>query len=189
MRLLACSRGRSRLSRILAPDDVRRALDTLGDEVLSGGSLREALRELLRRGLPDADGRRQGLDDLLARAARMRREVTRRGRLDGAVTRAQAQLDQALVEFNEKIKLDPGHASGYSKRADLYRQRKEYDLSVADCDQVPHTRVRFGAPAADGGTVVATGHANRLGEGECTNSRVADDGDGVIHEMGIPPPP
>jgi len=60
---------------------------------------------------------------------------------------------------------------------------------VADCDQVPHTRVRFGAPAADGGTVVAAGHANRLGEGDCTNSRVAADGDGVIHEMGIPPPP
>jgi hypothetical protein len=58
---------------------------------------------------------------------------------------------------------------------------------VADCDRVPHTRVRFGAPAAGGGMVVTAGHANRLGEGECTNSRVADDGDGVIHEMGIPP--
>jgi hypothetical protein len=33
------------------------------------------------------------------------------------------------------------------------------------------------------------GHANRLGDGDCDNSRVADDGDGVLHEMGIPPPP
>jgi hypothetical protein len=58
---------------------------------------------------------------------------------------------------------------------------------VAACELVPHTRVRFGAPAADGGMVAPAGHANRLGQGECANSRVADDGDGVLHEMGIPP--
>ena len=57
---------------------------------------------------------------------------------------------------------------------------------IADCDQVPHTRVRFGTPAADG-AVAAAGHANRLGSGDCAGSRVADDGDGVLHEMGIPP--
>jgi hypothetical protein len=63
---------------------------------------------------------------------------------------------------------------------------------VAACELVPHTRVRFGAPAAgvDGaagdGAVAPAGHANRLGEGECVNSRVGDDGDGVLHEMGIP---
>jgi uncharacterized protein with von Willebrand factor type A (vWA) domain len=82
---------------LAAPYDVRRALDALGDDVLAGGNLREALAELLRRGLPDEDGRRQGLQDLLARASRMRREASRRGRLDGAVTRAAAQLDQALA--------------------------------------------------------------------------------------------
>jgi hypothetical protein len=60
---------------------------------------------------------------------------------------------------------------------------------IADCGLVPHTRVRFGAPAADGGRVLVAGHANRLGDGDCDNSRVADDGDGVLHEMGIPPPP
>jgi uncharacterized protein with von Willebrand factor type A (vWA) domain len=81
------------------PYDVRQALDALGEDVLAGGSLREALREMLRRGLPDEHGNlnRQGLDDLLARARRMRREAARRGRLDGAVTRAAAQLDQALA--------------------------------------------------------------------------------------------
>jgi hypothetical protein len=59
---------------------------------------------------------------------------------------------------------------------------------VASCDLVPHSRVRFGVPAANGGTVAPAGHANRLGEGECTNSRVGDSpgGDGVVHEMGIP---
>lgn len=80
------------------PFDVRQALDAIGERVLAGDGLREALRELLRRGLPGEDGerRRPGLDELRARAARMRREVARRGRLDGAVTRAQARLDQAL---------------------------------------------------------------------------------------------
>ena len=85
------------------PYDVRRALDALGDEVLAGESLRDALRELLRRGLPDEDGRRQGLQDLLARATRLRREAARRGRLDGAVTRAAAQLDQALAAEREAL--------------------------------------------------------------------------------------
>jgi uncharacterized protein with von Willebrand factor type A (vWA) domain len=91
------------------PYDVRQALDALGEEVLAGSGLREALREMLRRGLPDdpsASGsnlNRQGLDDLRARAMRMRREVARRGRLDGAVTRAQAQLDQALAAEKEAL--------------------------------------------------------------------------------------
>jgi hypothetical protein len=58
---------------------------------------------------------------------------------------------------------------------------------VAACDLVPHATVRFGAPVAGGGAVAPAGHANRLGEGDCTNSRVGDDGDGVVvHEMGIP---
>ena len=64
---------------------------------------------------------------------------------------------------------------------------------VAADEPVPHTRVRFGAPtagvgpAAAGGTVAPAGHTNRLGEGEGTGSRVGDDSDGVLHEMGIPP--
>src|SRR3954454_11258484 len=87
------------------PYDVRQALDALGEEVLAGASLRDSLREMLRRGLPDENGNlnRQGLEDLRARAQRMRREVARRGRLDGAVTRAQAQLDQALAAEREAL--------------------------------------------------------------------------------------
>jgi uncharacterized protein with von Willebrand factor type A (vWA) domain len=91
------------------PYDVRQALDALGEEVLAGSNLREALREMLRRGLPDdpsgsgSNLNRQGLEDLRARAQRMRREVARRGRLDGAVTRARAQLDQALATEREAL--------------------------------------------------------------------------------------
>lgn len=75
------------------PFDVRAAVDEIGERVLEGESPAEALRRLLRRG---QDGR-PGLDELRARAARRRREVARRGDADGALTRARAQLDQALA--------------------------------------------------------------------------------------------
>ena len=78
---------------------MRAAVDQVGAEVLAGGSLRDALRNLLRRG-PEGG---RGLDDLLARARRMRREAMRRGNLDGAVTRAQALLDQALAAERDEL--------------------------------------------------------------------------------------
>ncbi|GAA0917397.1 vWA domain-containing protein [Virgisporangium aurantiacum] len=81
------------------PYDVRAAVDQVGAEVLAGGSLRDALRNLLRRG-PEGG---RGLDDLLARARRLRREAMRRGNLDGAVTRAQARLDQALAAERDEL--------------------------------------------------------------------------------------
>ncbi|MFG1913979.1 VWA domain-containing protein [Micromonospora sp. NPDC048898] len=82
------------------PYDVREAVDAVGAEVLAGGSLREALRDLLRRG-PQGRG---GLDDLAARARRLRREALRRGDLDGAVTRARALLDQALAAERDELR-------------------------------------------------------------------------------------
>ena len=82
------------------PYDVRAAVDEVGERVLGGESLRDALRELLRRG--PRDGR--GLDDLQARARRMRREALRRGNLDGAVTRAQQLLDQALAAERDELR-------------------------------------------------------------------------------------
>jgi uncharacterized protein with von Willebrand factor type A (vWA) domain len=81
------------------PYDVRAAVDEVGADVLAGGSLRDALRNLLRRG--PQGGR--GLDDLVARARRMRREAMRRGNLDGAVTRAQQLLDQALAAERDEL--------------------------------------------------------------------------------------
>ncbi|MFF3865615.1 VWA domain-containing protein [Micromonospora sp. NPDC001898] len=82
------------------PYDVRAAVDAVGAEMLAGGSLRKALRDLLRRG-PQGRG---GLDDLAARARRLRREALRRGDLDGAVTRARALLDQALVAERDELR-------------------------------------------------------------------------------------
>jgi uncharacterized protein with von Willebrand factor type A (vWA) domain len=81
------------------PYDVRAAVDSVGRDVLGGRNLRDALRDLLRRG-PDGRG---GLDDLEARARRMRREAMRRGQLDGAVTRAQQLLDQAIAAERDEL--------------------------------------------------------------------------------------
>ncbi|MFI7601764.1 VWA domain-containing protein [Actinoplanes sp. NPDC049681] len=82
------------------PYDVRAAVDEVGERVLGGDSLRDALRDLIRRG--PRDGR--GLDDLQARARRLRREALRRGNLDGAVTRAQQLLDQALAAERDELR-------------------------------------------------------------------------------------
>ncbi|WP_320064964.1 vWA domain-containing protein [Micromonospora sp. RTGN7] len=82
------------------PYDVQTAVDAVGAEVLAGGSLREALRDLLRRGPQGRDG----LDGLAARARRLRREALRRGGLDGAVTRARALLDQALAAERDELR-------------------------------------------------------------------------------------
>ncbi|RIV36037.1 vWA domain-containing protein [Micromonospora radicis] len=81
------------------PYDVQAAVDQVGQEVLAGGSLRQALRDLLRRG-PQGRG---GLDELTARARRLRREALRRGDADGAVTRARALLDQALAAERDEL--------------------------------------------------------------------------------------
>ena len=69
-------------------------------DVLAGGSLRDALRNLLRRG---PRRRAAAWTTSLARARRMRREAMRRGQLDGAVTRAQQLLDQALAAERDEL--------------------------------------------------------------------------------------
>jgi uncharacterized protein with von Willebrand factor type A (vWA) domain len=86
------------------PFDVRAALDDLGHDVLAGGSLRESLRELLRRGM---DGRR-GLDDLAERVRRLREAARRRGDLGGTLDQVRALLDQALAEERDTLAGEDG---------------------------------------------------------------------------------
>jgi uncharacterized protein with von Willebrand factor type A (vWA) domain len=81
------------------PYDLRRVLDEVGQDVLAGGSLREALRDLMRRGF---DGQR-GLDELRNRARRMRRAAERRGDLASTLDQVRAALDQALAAERETL--------------------------------------------------------------------------------------
>ncbi|MBL7257914.1 vWA domain-containing protein [Paractinoplanes lichenicola] len=82
------------------PYDVRAAVDEVGERVLEGDNLRDVLRDLIRRG-PRAG---RGLDELRDRARRMRRDALRRGNLDGAVTRAQQLLDQAVATERDELR-------------------------------------------------------------------------------------
>src|SRR3954467_2947292 len=86
------------------PYDVRSALDAVGRDVLAGGALRGALRDLMRRGY---DGNR-GLDDLAARVRRMRNAARRRGDLGGTLDQVRAALDQALAQERDALADETG---------------------------------------------------------------------------------
>lgn len=88
------------------PYDIRSALDAIGDSVLDGTDPGEALRELLRRGMPGAADRRS-LDDLLRQVRERRRELRERGRLDGTMERARALLDTAIGQERAELFPDP----------------------------------------------------------------------------------
>lgn len=88
------------------PYDVRAALDAMGDSVLEGTRPEDALRDLLRRGLPGAQGRR-GLDDLLRQVRERRRSLRDRGRLDGTLEQVRALLDTAVGQERAELFPDP----------------------------------------------------------------------------------
>jgi uncharacterized protein with von Willebrand factor type A (vWA) domain len=87
------------------PYDVRGAVDEMGDAILAGATPRDALRDMLRRGMP-ADGRR-GLDDLLRRVRDRQREIRGSGRLDGILEQARALLDTAIGQERAELFPDP----------------------------------------------------------------------------------
>jgi len=76
----------------------------MGRDVLAGGSLREALRDLMRRGF---DGSR-GLDQLASRLRRRMAQARRRGDLGGTLDQVRAMLDQALASERDTLAGDPG---------------------------------------------------------------------------------
>ena len=124
------------------PYDVRAAVDQVGADVLAGGSLRDALRDLLRRG--PQGGR--GLDDLAARARRMRREALRRGDLDGAVTRARALLDQAIAAERDELARRDDEAARFAESMlnNLPRSTARAVEELADYDWAsPEARQRY----------------------------------------------
>ena len=81
------------------PYDVRAVVDELGEDMLSGSSFREAMREMMRRGM---DGRR-GLDDIADRIRRRRDALRRRGDLSGTLAKVGSALDQAIATEREAL--------------------------------------------------------------------------------------
>ncbi len=85
------------------PYDIRRALDEIGDDVLSGMSPRSALQRLMRRG---ADGR-HGLDSLRQQARRRAKQLRNSSRLDGTLEQVRQLLEHALDAERAALFPDP----------------------------------------------------------------------------------
>ncbi len=86
------------------PYDAGRAVDELGERVLDGSGVRDALRDLLERG---TDGLR-GLQDLMRQVQqRRRRSLERSGRMDGMLERARELLDRAVEAERQALFPDP----------------------------------------------------------------------------------
>ena len=93
------------------PYDVAAALDALGDRVLAGDDARDALRDLLQRGL---QGRR-GLDELRRRVRERQREVRERGRLDGTLEEVRRLLERAVEQERAALFPDPSDAARFAE--------------------------------------------------------------------------
>jgi uncharacterized protein with von Willebrand factor type A (vWA) domain len=81
------------------PFDVRAAIDKIGHDVLSAGTVRDSLRDLMRGGV---DGR-GGLDRLVDKIRKLRAQARRRGDLSGTLDQVRAALDQALATEREAL--------------------------------------------------------------------------------------
>src|ERR687889_585407 len=89
------------------PYDLGNAVDEIGDSVLAGSGVREALRELLRRG---TEGRR-GLDDLRRSVRERLRRARTAGRMDGTLQEVRELLDKALTAERRELFPDPDDAA------------------------------------------------------------------------------
>jgi len=106
--------GRARYGRwrggpdpLAPPYDLGSAVDEIGDQVLAGSSVREALRDLLRRGM---DGR-QGLDDLRRSVRDRLKQARKAGRMDGTLEQVRELLDRALEAERRELFPDPDDAA------------------------------------------------------------------------------
>ncbi len=81
----------------VAPLDADELLDGLTDDLMNFGDLQHALRNLLQRGLRDADGSRtDGLRDLLQKLRQQRRDALEQFNLQSVFDDIQRKLDEIL---------------------------------------------------------------------------------------------
>ncbi|MGY1745712.1 VWA domain-containing protein [Blastococcus sp. SYSU D00695] len=89
------------------PYDLGDAVDEIGDSVLGGSGVKEALRELLRRGMAG----RRGLDDLRRTVRDRLRQARQAGRMDGTLQEVRELLDRALEAERRELFPDPDDAA------------------------------------------------------------------------------
>ncbi|MDQ1662559.1 MAG: hypothetical protein QOJ68_2539 [Blastococcus sp.] len=92
---------------LAAPYDLGNAVDEIGDSVLGGSGVREALRELLRRG---TEGRR-GLEELRRSVRERLRRARTAGSMDGTLREVRELLDRALEAERRDLFPDPDDAA------------------------------------------------------------------------------
>ncbi len=114
------------------PYDVREAVDAIGQDVLEGRSLAEAIRDLLRRG----DQGRRGLDDLQREVRRRREQVRNAGDLSGTLEQVRDLLDQAISAEQEALFPDPSDDARLREQrlGDLPRDTSRAVRELADYD-------------------------------------------------------
>jgi uncharacterized protein with von Willebrand factor type A (vWA) domain len=114
------------------PFDVREAIDRIGQDVLSAGTVRDALRDLMRRGING----RGGLDRLADKIRKLRAQARRRGELGGVLDQVQAALDQALAAERDTLAAD---SSAEARLAELELDTLPDDVAgaVRGLDQYP----------------------------------------------------
>ncbi|HEX6445541.1 MAG TPA: VWA domain-containing protein [Streptosporangiales bacterium] len=119
------------------PANLSGALDALSRDVLEGSSVRQALRELMRRGMPG----QRGLDDLMQRVWRRRSEITRNNRLDGTLQEVRRLLDRAMSAERETLRHDDSDDARFREMqldavppstAQAVRELSEYDWRSSD---------------------------------------------------------
>ncbi|ADB73695.1 VWA domain-containing protein [Geodermatophilus obscurus] len=122
------------------PYDLGSAVDEIGDSVLGGSGVREALRELLRRGM---DGRR-GLDELRRSVRERLRQARNAGRMDGTLQEVRELLDRAVEAERRELFPDPDDMARLAEAeldalpedtAGAVRALKEYDWRSAEARQ------------------------------------------------------
>jgi uncharacterized protein with von Willebrand factor type A (vWA) domain len=109
------------------PYDAGRAVDELGDRILSGRGVRDALRDLMRQG---ADGLR-GMDDLMRRVQQRRRSLERSGRMDGVLEQARELLEQAVDAERQELFPDPSDDARF-REAQLDNLPRETSRAVRE---------------------------------------------------------
>jgi uncharacterized protein with von Willebrand factor type A (vWA) domain len=122
------------------PFDIRAAMDEIGRDVMEGSSPRQALQELLRRGM---QGRR-GLDELTRQVWQRRRDLQRDNRLDGTLEEVRELLRQAMEAERDALGNEDSDDARFREMlldalpndtGGAVRELGEYDWRSADARQ------------------------------------------------------
>jgi len=114
------------------PYDIAEAVDELGDRVLAGDTVRQALRDLLRQGTQGA----RGLESMRREVARRRREARQQGRLDGTLEQVRELLESALELERQALFPDPSDAARLAE-AELDALPSDTARAVRDLQDYP----------------------------------------------------